>query len=136
MKRALSLLVFAAATPALASPLDGLWRTPEDGGIVRLYDCGDGVCGKVVDSEALKRDPAMPDRYNKDPALRTRTIKGLEIVHHVVGGPQEWKGGSVYNPNDGGTYRGSLKLVGPDTLKLTGCIIFPLCKSQTWTRVK
>ncbi len=26
------------------------------------------------------------------------------------GGPTQWKGGRVYNPDDGGTYKGTIKL--------------------------
>ncbi|MEV9291095.1 hypothetical protein AB0178_27290 [Klebsiella pneumoniae] len=26
--------------------------------------------------------------------------------------------------------------VGTDQLKLRGCVFFPLCKTQTWTRVR
>ncbi len=44
--------------------------------------------------------------------------------------------GSLYNPNDGKTYSGSLKLTGPNTLEVAGCVMSVFCKRQTWTRVK
>lgn len=127
----------AAASPALAaSPAEGTWRTPTRDGRVELYACGAALCGRLVTSAGIAENPALADAQNRDPALRSRPLKGLVMLQGFTGGPLEWKGGSVYNPEDGGTYRGTIKLVGPDTLKLTGCIVFPLCKTQTWTRVK
>ena len=123
------------AGAAAASPASGLWRTTENGGIVEVVDCGGGICGRVVTSERIKADPTIKDAYNKNPALRGRPIKGLALFEGMTGGPQVWKG-KVYNPADGGTYSGTVKLVDAERLSLRGCIVFPLCKTQTWTRVR
>ena len=45
-------------------------------------------------------------------------------------------GGSVYNPADGRTYRGTITMTGDNSLRLRGCIVAPLCKTQTWTRIQ
>jgi len=45
-------------------------------------------------------------------------------------------GGSVFNPADGRTYRGTITMQGEDTLRLRGCVVAPLCRTQTWTRVR
>jgi uncharacterized protein (DUF2147 family) len=137
-------LVLAFATAALlaasaanaASPADGLWRTASKNGEVRLSDCGAALCGKLVGSDGITANPTLADTENKDPALRTRLLKDLPMLQGFTGGPTEWKGGTVYNPEDGGTYKGAIKLIDTDTLKLTGCIVFPLCKTQTWKRAK
>lgn len=126
----------AFAAPALASPLDGVWQTPDSNGTVRIYDCGAGICGKIVNSDNIRANPGLTDEKNKDAALRSRTMKDLQIIDGVVGGPKVWKNGTVYNPEDGGTYHGSLTLLDPDTVKLQGCIIYPFCKSEVWHRVK
>jgi uncharacterized protein (DUF2147 family) len=125
----------ATAAQAQASPV-GDWSTHHFGSVVRVSACGDALCGKVVTSDPIKTNPNVKDERNADPALRGRPLKDLPVFYGVKGGPTEWKGGSVYNPEDGKTYHGSITLVDADTLKLTGCIIYPLCKSQTWTRVK
>ena len=44
--------------------------------------------------------------------------------------------GTLYNPKDGKTYSGSLKLTGPDSLMVSGCVMSVFCKRQTWKRVK
>ncbi len=129
-------LILACAAPALASPIDGLWQTPEKNGTVRIYDCGGSICGKIVNSDNIRANPNLTDEKNRNESLRTRPMKDLVIINGVSGGPREWKGGSVYNPEDGGTYHGSLTLIAPDTLKLTGCVIYPFCKSEVWRRIK
>jgi uncharacterized protein (DUF2147 family) len=58
------------------------------------------------------------------------------ILTGFTGGPKEWRGGSVYNPEDGGTYHGAIHLIAPDKLKLEGCIIYPFCQTQVWQRAK
>ncbi len=101
-----------------------------------IAECGQALCGKIVTSDRIKFDASLPDARNKDPALRGRPLKDLQILQGFTGGPAEWKGGVVYNPEDGGTYKGSIRLVDPDTLRLTGCIFAPLCKTEVWRRVK
>jgi uncharacterized protein (DUF2147 family) len=125
----------AAAARAAAVGPEGLWNTPEHHGVVEVYDCGPGICARIVTSDNLKRDPTEKDVKNKDPALRDRPVKGLTVISDFKGGPSEWKDGHAYDPDDGGTYHGSMKLVTPDTIRLTGCIVFPLCRTDTWTRV-
>lgn len=133
---ALAASLVAAAAAHAASPVDGLWNTPSRGGQVRISDCGQAICGVLVTSDGIKANPALADDKNKDKTQRARLLKDLPMLQGFTGGPAEWKGGTVYNPEDGGTYKGSIKLVDANTLKLTGCIIAPLCKTQTWTRAQ
>jgi len=138
IKSATLAVLFAAAASAAAmaaSPV-GDWKTPAKNGVVHVSECGDAICGKLIDGDDIRANPATPDARNQDASLRSRPLKGLPLFYGVKGGPTEWSGGSVYNPEDGKTYHGSIKLVDDDTLKLTGCIMAPFCKTQTWTRVK
>ncbi|MDP1632609.1 MAG: DUF2147 domain-containing protein [Caulobacter sp.] len=122
--------VASAASPA------GMWQTPEDHGLVEVYDCGGKLCGRIVTSDKLKAQPDLKDAANKDPALRDRPLKSLVLMRNFDGGPVRWRDGAIYRPQDGGTYKGSMELVDPNTLKLTGCVVAPLCKTQVWKRVK
>ena len=130
-------LAAASATVALAASPVGDWKTPEHDGVVHVSECeGGALCGKVVDGDDIRSNPNVADMKNQDPSKRSRLMKGLTLFSGVKGGPTEWSGGSVYNPEDGKTYHGSIKLVDDNTLKLTGCVIAPFCKSQTWTRMR
>lgn len=127
-----------AATPAWSAEPEsvlGTWRTPTKHGVVQIERCGTSICGRVVESDNIRKDPDLRDLNNKDENRRGRRLKGLLILSGFSRDRDKWTGGTVYNPEDGGTYRGTITPVDRDTLKLKGCIIWPLCKTQTWTRI-
>lgn len=136
MKHLLACILLVIAPSARAADVAGLWATPKNGGRVEISRCGQSLCGRLVSSDDIEVDPGFPDVNNRDRSLRGRPLKGLLILHGFGGGPGRWTGGKVYNPEDGATYSGSLELVGDDRLRLKGCIVVPLCRSQAWTRVK
>jgi uncharacterized protein (DUF2147 family) len=104
-------------------------------GIVEITPCGASICGRLIDSDSIRADPQRRDIHNQDPAQRQRPLKGLMMLQGFHGGASQWDGGSVYNPDDGGTYHGTLTMVDANTLKVRGCVVWPLCKSQVWKRV-
>jgi len=130
-----ALALSGVASAAFAASPVGDWKTPSKNGVVHVSECGDSLCGKLIDGDDLRATPGLTDKLNQDASLRTRPLKGLPLFYGLKGGPTEWSGGSVYNPEDGKTYHGSIKLVDDNTLKLTGCVVAPFCKTQTWTRM-
>ena len=132
----LSMGALSVAAPALAQDVTGLWQTETNGGQVEISHCGNSLCGKLVNSDHIKSDPTVKDVKNKDASLRTRTLKNMQMLYDFTGGPTKWTGGKVYNAADGGTYSGTITLTSANSLKLKGCIVAPLCKTQTWTRIK
>jgi uncharacterized protein (DUF2147 family) len=135
-----SLLISAAASlivahaAGAASPVEGFWQAGSGGAVIEVHGCGDALCGRVVDSDDLRNNPYLTDDANKDPALRSRAVKGLDILQGFRGGPRVWTGGVIYNPNDGRVYHAEVKLLAPDRLKITGCLVFPLCGAQVWRK--
>jgi len=129
-------LATALASPALAGDPTGLWQTPTNGGQVRIARCGQALCGTLVTSDHIRRDANARDANNRDASLRNRTLRNLPMLTGFTGGPTEWRNGSVYNPADGGTYRGTITMTNDNSLRLRGCIVAPLCKTQTWTRIQ
>ncbi|QNQ10598.1 DUF2147 domain-containing protein [Sphingomonas alpina] len=132
-----ALLLFGSGA-AIASPdsaLLGKWRTQQRNGVVEIHRCGKALCGRVLDGDPLRANPDQRDIRNSDTALRGRKVMGLRILSGFTGGPTEWKGGPLYDPNTGdGATSGSLTLENPSTLKVKGCIAVFLCRTQTWTR--
>ncbi|WP_370516146.1 DUF2147 domain-containing protein [Novosphingobium sp. 18052] len=127
------------SVPAVAADADsvlGTWRTPSKNGVVEIARCGGSICGKLMSSDHIKTNPELKDINNKDTARRDRKLKGLQIVGGFKLDDGVWTGGSIYNPEDGGTYKATITPAGPDSLKLKGCIVWPLCKTQTWNRIK
>jgi len=119
---------------AEAAEVTGLWKTPVQGGLIRIERCGEEICGRSMDSVVLRVHPDRMDVKNPDPALRSRLIKGMLILKARPTADGRWSDGWIYNPNDGKTYHLSLQLDGPTRLKITGCLVAPFCASQTWTR--
>lgn len=132
------LAVSALASSSLAQTADatGLWQTPVHGGQVRISRCGPALCGTLVTSDHIRTNPGLRDNKNSNPALRDRPVRNLPLLEGFTGGPTEWRGGTVYNPQDGRTYHGRITLQGANTLRLRGCVVVPLCRTQTWTRLR
>jgi len=126
----------ALAAPAFAGDPTGLWQTPTNGGQVRITRCGQALCGTLVTSNTIRANPGVLDEHNSDQSLRGRTLRNLPMLRGFTGGPTEWRNGSVYNPADGRTYRGTITMDGDNTLRLRGCVVAPLCRTQTWTRIQ
>jgi len=133
------MMILMAAAAMAASGADavvGTWRTENKNGIVEVSRCGASLCGKLMTSDGLKANPDMRDVKNKDAGLRTRKLMGLGLINGLKWDGQSWSGGTIYNAEDGGTYKATISATDADHLKLKGCIVWPLCKSQTWTRVR
>lgn len=143
----MSLLLIIAGSAALANAPDplahqlyGRWQTETRHGIVEIGACDTAahgpLCGRLVDSDGMRANPALRDTNNKEPSLRSRPLRGITMLQGFHRKDGELVGGTIYNGEDGGTYQATLTMVDANTLKVKGCIVWPLCKSQTWKRVK
>lgn len=127
--------LFAVPAAASAADITGMWATGSEGGRVEIYRCGAALCGKVVDAARLRGNPDLRDVRNSDARQRGRRIKGLVVLKGFTGGPAEWKGGAVYDPETGdGASRGYLKLLANGKLELKGCVAF-ICRTKIWTKI-
>jgi uncharacterized protein (DUF2147 family) len=131
-------LMLAAAASAALGPdtAFGRWQTETKHGIVEVGPCGTSICGKLIGSDGLKANPNLLDINNKDASLRGRRMMNLQFLSGFARGEGEWTGGTIYNGDDGGTYKATITPIDANHLKVRGCIVWPLCKSQTWTRVR
>ena len=134
------IFIFLALWPAtaMAQPdaLDvyGVWLTDTEDAHIEITDCGDdSPCGSLiwVDPDST---PTLADAQNPDPALRERPLIGLQIISGYERGKKQWAGGRIYNPEDGKTYRSTLKRLGSGTLRVRGCG-GPICRTNIWTAV-
>jgi uncharacterized protein (DUF2147 family) len=124
-----------AAAALLAGSLQGLWATPVDKSQVRIEACGTNLCGFVVTSSRLIAQPDQRDAHNPDPRLRGRPMRNLEIFEVRPTASGDWRGW-IYDPNSGHNYKVSLRLEAANRLRLTGCLIGPLCAGQSWDRAR
>jgi uncharacterized protein (DUF2147 family) len=135
----LALIAFFPATAANATsnPI-GLWLVQDGSARVRIFACGEALCGNVVWlSQPTDAETGQPqkDKLNIDPQLRARPILGVSVVLGMqrIGEDNKWTG-RLYNPDDGNTYRGTIELLDPTHLKVQGCVTV-YCQVEIWTRV-
>jgi uncharacterized protein (DUF2147 family) len=97
------------ATPAFADTIEGKWKT-ESGETAAISKCGSSYCIK----------------------LKTGDHAGKSIGR-MKGAKGKYKG-SITDPSDDRKYSGSIKING-STMKMSGCVAYILCKTQTWMRM-
>ena len=96
---------------------DGAWFIAGTGGAVQIFDCRGLLCGRIVWLWIARDIAGRPasDRKNPDPAFRQRLLCGLTILQGLQpAGLDHWNSGSLYNPDDGVTYRVSAELRSAD----------------------
>jgi uncharacterized protein (DUF2147 family) len=136
MMVAIAIAALLAGTAPAVPNIAGLWKTPVAGGSVRIEVCGEAICGRVAGSKQLIAFPDEKDVHNRDSSLRDRPIKGLLMLKLRPAGPNRWGDGWVYDPRVGKTYKASAELTPDGRLLLQGCIVAPLCQTQSWTRAR
>lgn len=127
MKAALILAMSALlAAPELRAQagVTGEWWTPGFNARVRIEPCGDAVCGRIV---------WLWDETPKGVADRKPLIGRMVIDRMQAAEAGLWRGGRLYNPEDGRDYKGSLHLQSPERLVVDGCVLF-VCQTQVWRR--
>ena len=148
--KAAALLVLAVACTSFAPrpaeaqarpAINGRWATPGFGSIVELASCekpAGAMCGRILwlwegaDPSGRVRN----DAHNPDRGLRSRSLVGVEIVRGLKEtAPGVWSEGALYNPDDGQTYSGTLRLIN-GSLELKGCAMGIFCQTQIWRRAR
>jgi uncharacterized protein (DUF2147 family) len=134
-----TLVALAAAALAPPTPVAGVWLTEEGDGWVEIRSCGKELCGTIVGLAEPKTEDGQTktDIHNPDPALQDRPIVGLEVLR--IGGARDskgvFRGGRIYDPNNGKTYRCKMWLEDPDTLRIRGFIgVSLLGRNVIWKR--
>ena len=99
----------AAAASAVARPAapEGVWLI--DGkAAVKVFDCAGLMCGRIAWLVVPRNSLGQLDRdkHNPNPALRDRQLCGVTMLWNLrLDGPNHWRDGWFYNPDDGKNYR-------------------------------
>lgn len=103
---------------AQAAVPQGVWLI-DNKAAVQIFDCDGLMCGKVVWLYKPRNAEGELDRdkNNPDLALRQRGICGAVIIWGLrPAGPDQWRDGWFYNPEDGKTYRLQAQIKAPDII--------------------
>jgi hypothetical protein len=93
--------------------------------------------GRVVPEQLVGK--VKMDVLNPDSELQGRPIEGLQVISGFrAESAYEWGNATIYNPEDGKTYKCKATLSDDgDSLKIRGFIgISLLGRTQTWTRLR
>ena len=147
-----ALFVAFCAFPASAQTpsVMGTWLTASKLAQVQLAPCADPargpVCGtivKLIDPKDDSGKPIVPeeavDRRNTDPALRGRKVLGMVLLYDFAksADPNAFEDGTIYNGENGKTYKAKFGLQADGTLRLRGYVGVPMLgETQIWTRVQ
>ncbi|MGR6466236.1 DUF2147 domain-containing protein [Rhizobium sp. PAMB 3182] len=102
-------IALASATAHAGEPIDGKWKTAS-GETAEISSCGGAFCV----------------------TLKTGEFAGKRIGK-MSGSGADYSG-QITDPKDDKTYTGYGTVSGA-ALKMKGCVLKILCKSQTWTRL-
>ena len=129
------------AGPALAAEADavvGEWYTKDSKAVVQIYKQGDVYNGKIIWLKEPKNEDGSVklDTNNPDESLRGQAIIGLNLVKgFTYKGSNKWANGTIYDPDNGKTYKCKMSLNDDGSLKVRGFIGVSLIgRTQVWTR--
>jgi len=114
---------FAGA--AFADPAVGTWKTQVDDGAyahVKVSKCGAALCGTIART------------FNDTGEYKSKNLGKRLVWDMQPAGGGSYKNGQIWQPSTGKTFKSKMAL-SANTLKVSGCV-GPICKKQTWSRVK
>ncbi|HYQ56313.1 MAG TPA: DUF2147 domain-containing protein [Draconibacterium sp.] len=133
--------VYALAGKAQeADKIVGVWWNDEKTTKIEVEKKDGKYIGTIVYMIPEKYENGAPpkDDENPDPALRNRSVVGIQILDgfEYDAKNEEWKNGTIYDPKSGKTYDCYSWLESDDVLKLKGFVagIRMLGRSSEWYR--
>ena len=125
MRPVIAIAALVALTGAAApGSIEGYWANPSGTAIIAISSCGAALCGKVAWAS---------ERGRREASRSTPDVVGTMVLTHLKPAGDSWTG-SLFIPDDDIHVSARLRLVAPNELKLTGCALSLLCRSQLWTR--
>jgi uncharacterized protein (DUF2147 family) len=133
--------LLTAAQDAEADRLLGVWEPSNGKARVKVEKIGNKYYGKIV---WLKEpnDPAtnLPkvDKNNPDESVRNVPLKGYRMLKDFTfAGKDEWSNGTIYDPENGSTYKCIIKMTDSNTLDIRGYIgVEALGRTDVWKRLE
>jgi uncharacterized protein (DUF2147 family) len=126
--------------PAEADRILGTWLTGSGKGRILITKYGDKYGGKLVWLREPNDETGKPktDSKNPDAAKRGNPRLGLNnLLGFSYAGGGKYENGTIYDPENGKTYKCVMSLDGDDVLNVRGYIGFTLIgRTDVWTRVK
>ncbi len=136
----------SAAASSDGGDILGLWEVEEGDGRIEIFRCGNKFCGRLawikepnypLDDKGGMGGKPLLDRENPKKELKGRQQLGLVLMEgYTFRGDNLWDDGTIYNTENGRTYKSTLSLKSRDLLKLRAYFGISLLGGSTiWKRV-
>ena len=124
-----------------ADKLLGVWEPSNGKARVKIEKIGTKYYGKIVwlkepdDPETMQ--PKV-DSKNPDASVRNVPLKGYRLLKDFTySGNSQWENGTIYDPENGSTYKCIIKMTDANTLDIRGFIgIEALGRTDVWKRLE
>lgn len=136
--------IFMVVTPVKGQPVGaddilGFWLNEEKDAKIEITIIDGKYFGKVVWLKEPNETDGRPkvDDQNPEPSLQNRPIIGLELLKNFVFDEDEWNSGTIYDPDNGKTYKCTIKKGSDTVLNIRGYIgkeWMGLGRTTVWTR--
>jgi uncharacterized protein (DUF2147 family) len=119
------------------SEILGEWYNGAKDATLIIFEKDGKVYGKIHWlKEPLENGKPKVDKNNPDPSKRNTPAIGLVIMKDFVKTKENfWENGTIYDPNNGKTYKCHMTLKDKNTLDVRGYIGFSLLgRTENWVR--
>jgi uncharacterized protein (DUF2147 family) len=126
MRVALASVAFTTLIAAqnATQPIEGRWSNPDRSVIIDIAPCGTALCGTVAWASA---------KAQQDARRGTNQLIGTQLLTNLQHRSATWHG-RLFIPDRNMRANAKLRLVGDQQLKVSGCALRRICRSQTWNR--
>ena len=134
------LQTFGFAQATNGDQLLGVWEPSNGKARVKIEKISDKYYGKIV----WLKEPVDPvtnqpkvDKNNPDASMRTVPLKGYRLLKDFKYlGKDQWDSGTIYDPENGSTYKCIIKMSDNNTLDIRGYIgVEALGRTDVWKRL-
>lgn len=120
--------------------LVGIWEPSNGRSRIKVDRIGNKYYGRVVwliEANDADGNPRT-DINNPNPDLRNVPLRGFRMLKDFVyQGDDTWSEGTLYDPNNGSTYSGTIKMRDDNTLDMRGYIgVEAIGRTDVWKRLK
>ena len=135
------LITFAQAQVSESDRILGVWEPGNGKARVKVEKIGEKYYGKIV----WLREPNDPntgqpkvDKNNPDESIRNVPLKGYRLLKDFkYSGSNTWESGTIYDPDNGSTYKCIIKMNDNNTLDIRGYIgVEALGRTDVWKRLE
>ena len=145
-----AVLVLGFSFSCRAAPgneIAGYWVMPDGSALIEIYLVSEGIEARIAairehqytaadDKQMVRGNPRL-DIHNPDPDLRQRPLPGMVIASNLRHENGRWRGGRIYDPDSGKSYRCELELDAGGFLRVRGYLgISLLGRTMYWQRAE